>query len=184
MNTHVYNDKCTSTSCADGSDKSMGTVNHRGISYDSSTNTWNGTDTEVFTGCDGTGTCGGSDLIFTGAIGNRQIAVVSGKGSWAVGNQVCVSGAYGGEVCGLSVQQVNYCKTFIEGGEYLDLCHLTRTSGSTVPVSGDSGAPVFRFIGSSLYGVGTHTAHDGSGHEWFTGINAILNKWGATLITG
>lgn len=169
---HVYNMKLGSSGWY-GSKRRMGTVTQRAFPGGQ-------LDSEVFTGCNGSGTCGGSDLIFTGAIGNPQIAVVSGKGSWHDGDQVCESGAYGGERCDFVVKRVNYCTT-LEGYR---LCHVTRTykSGQNA-VSGDSGAPVFRFS-NGLRAVGTHTAHDGSHHEWFTGINAILSRFGATLNTG
>lgn len=135
----------------------------------------------MFTGCNGNGTCGGSDLIFTGDLGNPQIATVAGVGTWNVGDQVCESGAYGGEKCGFDVLEVNYCRTL--SGVYL--CHLTRTSSTDLPVPGDSGAPVFRFSGSSLYGVGTVTARIVDQNLFFfTGINRILDVFNACLRTG
>jgi hypothetical protein len=124
----------------------------------------------------------GSDLIWTGPIGRPQRATVSGVGTWAVGDQVCTSGAYGGEICGLTVQQVNYC-FFISFHSY---CHLTRVHGAREIVPGDSGGPVFRFSGSALEAVGTVSGLDagGDGISYFTGIYAILGQWGATLRTG
>jgi hypothetical protein len=129
----------------------------------------------------------GSDLIWTGPIGNPQRATVSGVGTWAVGDQVCTSGAYGGEICGLTVQRVNYCmvlNNFPDGVR--NVCHITQVHGSRETVGGDSGGPVFRFNGSALEAVGTVSGASASGNgvSWFTGIYAILGQWGATLRTG
>jgi hypothetical protein len=129
----------------------------------------------------------GSDLIWTGPIGNPQRATVSGVGTWAVGDQVCTSGAYGGEICGLTVQHVNYCMTFTVDVIILHYeCHITQVQGARETVPGDSGGPVFRFNGSALEAVGTDTGFNASGNgvSWFTGIYAILGEWGASLHTG
>ena len=129
----------------------------------------------------------GSDLIWTGPIGAPQRATVSGVGTWAVGDQVCASGAYGGEICGLTVQDVNYCMTFsLTTFQVHLLCHITQVHGSRETVEGDSGGPVFRFSGSTVEAVGTITGSDtlGNGVSWFTGIYATLGQWGASLVTG
>jgi hypothetical protein len=129
----------------------------------------------------------GSDLIWTGPIGAPQRATVSGVGTWAVGDQVCTSGAYGGEICGLTVQHVNYCMILSEFPISLHLfCHLTQVQGSRETVPGDSGGPVFRFSGSAVEAVGTISGSNASGNgvSWFTGIYAILGQWGASLNTG
>jgi hypothetical protein len=129
----------------------------------------------------------GSDLIWTGPIGDPQRATVSGVGTWAVGDQVCTSGAYSGEICGLTVQHVNYCKLFsVTTFQVHLLCHITQVQGSRETVLGDSGGPVFRFSGSALEAVGEVTGSNASGNgvSWFTGIYAILGQWGASLRTG
>jgi hypothetical protein len=129
----------------------------------------------------------GSDLIWTGPIGAPQRATVSGVGTWAVGDQVCTSGAYGGEICGLTVQHVNYCMILSEFPVSLHLfCHLTQVQGAREIIGGDSGGPVFRFAGSSVEAVGTISGSNaaGNGVSWFTGIYATLGQWGATLRTG
>jgi hypothetical protein len=129
----------------------------------------------------------GSDLIWTGPIGAPQRATVSGGGTWAVGDQVCTSGSNAGEICGLTVQHVNYCMIFSETTFKVHLfCHITQVQGSRETVLGDSGGPVFRFSGSALEAVGTVTGSNASGNgvSWFTGINAILGQWGASLHTG
>lgn len=129
----------------------------------------------------------GSDLIWTGPIGAPQRATVSGVGTWAVGDQVCTSGAYGGEICGLTVQHVNYCMILSEFPISLHLfCHLTQVQGAREIIGGDSGGPVFRFSGNAVEAVGTVSGSDaaGNGVSWFTGIYAILGQWGASLRTG
>jgi hypothetical protein len=172
VGTDVRNAKLTSSGWT-GSNNEMGSVTQRGLSSN--------LDSEVFTGCNGSGTCGGDGVIWTGAIGNPQRAFVSGKATWAVGNQMCASGAYGGELCDFVVQQVNYCTTI--GGFFF--CHLTRTSvtSGNYTQGGDSGGPWFRFSGSNLLIAGSHTGTDFSGHEWFTGVGGILSQWNACLIT-
>jgi hypothetical protein len=129
----------------------------------------------------------GSDLIWTGPIGAPQRATVSGVGTWAVGDQVCTSGAYGGEICGLTVEHVNYCMNLYEFPISIRfVCHITQVQGAREIVGGDSGGPVFRFSGSALEAVGTVSGFDalGNGVSWFTGIYAILGRWGAGLHTG
>jgi hypothetical protein len=177
----VINERCTSFTDCTGGMAAMGNVTQDGLGDNRCNCNGQLLDSAVFTGCNGNGTCGGSDLIFTGDLGNPQIATVAGVGAWHVGDQVCESGAYGGEKCGFEVRQIDYCDTI---GKYY-FCHLTRTlNNNDNAVEGDSGAPVFLFSGSSLYAVGTHTGHDDSHHEWFTGINRILDVWNACLITG
>jgi hypothetical protein len=125
----------------------MGTVVNRDTSAD-------GIDVEVATGCDGSGKCGGSDLVFTGVIGNPQVAVVSGYTTNPVGYQVCQSGSYSGETCGLVIDNNNNtCITiYVEvDGVNRHICHLIHAyspSRSIANEGGDSGGPVFRFIGS------------------------------------
>jgi hypothetical protein len=177
VGTSVINARSLGGTAISGSGASMGTVTESG---------WESgeLDSEVISGP-------GSDLIWTGPIGDPQRATVSGVGIWAVGGQVCTSGAYGGEICGLTVQHVNYCM-FLNAdfsNIRLDLryvCHITQVQGSREIVPGDSGGPVFRFSGSALEAVGTVSGFStsGNGVSWFTGINAILGRWGASLHTG
>jgi hypothetical protein len=167
VGTSVDNGRWLGGTTITGSNAPMGTVTESAYSSD--------LDSEVVSGS-------GSDLIWTGPIGNPQRATVSGVGTWAVGDQVCTSGANGGEICGLTVEQVNYC-AFLSLHR---LCHLTRVHGSREIVPGDSGGPVFRFSGSSVEAIGTVSGFDSSndGNSYFTGIYAILGQWGASLRTG
>jgi len=167
VGTGVYNGRWLGGTSYTGSAAPMGTVTESAYSAD--------LDSEVISGS-------GSDLIWTGPIGDPQRATVSGIGDWADGDQVCTSGADGGEICGLTVEQVNYC--FFLSLKYL--CHLTRVQGAREIVPGDSGGPVFRFAGSSVEAVGTVSGLDstGDGVSYFTGIYAILGQWDASLRTG
>jgi hypothetical protein len=167
VGTRVYNGRWLGGTTFTGSNAPMGTVIESAYSSE--------LDAEVVSGS-------GSDLIWTGPIGDPQRATVSGVGTWAVGDQVCTSGADGGEICGLTVERVNYCW-------FLSLhydCHLTLVHGSREIVPGDSGGPVFRFSGSSVQAVGIVSGFDSGndGNSYFTGIYAILSQWGATLETG
>jgi hypothetical protein len=159
-----------------GSNNVMGTVTQSG--YDNGGEL----DSEIFTGCDLNGVCGGDAVIWTGVIGNPQRSNVSGIGMWQTGDQVCESGAYGGEKCDFTVRNVNHCYTI--GGTYL--CHITTlniTNGDPT-IDGDSGGPWFRFSGSDVEIVGSHTglSQDG-GTEYFTGISRTLQVFSACLIT-
>jgi len=169
--TRVYNGRSLGGTSFTGSNAPMGTVLE---------SAWrSGLDSGVVSGP-------GSDLIWTGPIGAPQRATVSGIGTWAVGDQVCTSGANGGEICGLTVQHVNYCM-FLSGPITLSyVCHITQVHGAREIAPGDSGGPVFRFSGSALKAVGTVSGFNtlGNGVSWFTGIYAILGQWGATLRTG
>jgi hypothetical protein len=172
VGTTVLNARSLGGTAISGSGAAIGTVIESALSSD--------LDSEVIS-------APGSDLIWTGPIGAPQRAAVSGVGTWAVGDQVCTSGAYGGEICGLTVQHVNYCMPLSEFPISFHLfCHLTQVQGPREIVGGDSGGPVFRFSGSALEAVGTVSGFNASGNgvSWFTGIYAILGQWGASLRTG
>ena len=172
VGTTVLNARSLGGTAISGSGAAIGTVIESALSSD--------LDSEVIS-------APGSDLIWTGPIGAPQRATVSGVGTWAVGDQVCTSGAYGGEICGLTVQHVNYCMPLSEFPiSFHVFCHLTQVQGPREIVGGDSGGPVFRFSGSALEAVGTISGFNSSGNgvSWFTGIYAILGQWGASLRTG
>jgi hypothetical protein len=175
MDTNIINLKWNTDGTFTGSGTAMGSVTHRGLVHS--------LDSEVFTGCNGSGTCGGTGAIWTGVLGSPTVTSVSGVGSWAQGDSVCASGAYGGEICGFTVaSDVNYCNTI--AGYYF--CHLTRATGNVanLPMPGDSGAPTYRKSGGYAQAVGTITGDNTiNGNVWFTGINAELSEFGASLIT-
>jgi hypothetical protein len=162
------------------SGRSMGSVTNNGLGQFRGNQGDNNLDSMVISGCDGTGSCGGDGVIWTGAIGNPQRSNVSGVGTWAVGDQVCESGAVGGEQCDFTVADPDHCIT-ISG---YNLCQITtvNVTGGQNAIPGDSGGPWFRFSGSNLDIVGTDTG-GGPGISFFTGVNRILSHWNACLIT-
>lgn len=179
---NVVNLKSCGFNCTEGSGNAMGSVTNNGLGAYRHNDGSNTLDTLVFTGCNGSGTCGGDGVIWTGAIGNPQRSNVSGIGTWAAGDQVCASGAYGGEKCDFSVAQTGHCAYVAP----YNLCGITSlfVTGGDPTIGGDSGGPWFRFSGSNLEITGTHTGYNpNNGLEYFTGINSILNKWNACLIT-
>jgi hypothetical protein len=176
----IYNQKWNGSNWIGGGGR-MGSVTHDGLAWQPPPQGYyEGTDSSVITGCDGGGSCGGSKAIWLGQLGSSYTQTVADIGTWHVGDTVCESGAYGGEVCGMTVQQINYD---IWADNYLHLYHhITRafTSGD-LPVDGDSGGPVFSPTGG-IHAVGTQTAiNTVYGYDFFTGISAILTAWNACL---
>jgi hypothetical protein len=177
----VYNDKADGS----GSGDPMGSVTRNGLVFEAPGGFYQGLDSSVINGCDPTDNsnlCGGSNQIFRGPIGSPYKDTVDGKGSWHVGDVVCESGSYGGELCGFTVEQINY-DIWADHG-YRHYYHVTRahTNGTNL-TPGDSGGPVFR-LSNGVQAVGTNTAANGGwGDMWFTGINAILGEWSACLRT-
>jgi hypothetical protein len=162
-----------------GSDNVMGSTTQNGLGNNMCNCNGQELDSAIVTGCDLNGVCGGDDLIWTGVIGDPQRSNVSGIGAWQTGDQVCESGAYGGEKCDFTVQGVDHCYNL---GFYL--CHITTatvTNGDH-SIDGDSGGPWFRFSGSNLGIIGSHTGYS-DGIEYFTGIGRTLQVFNACLIT-
>lgn len=165
-----------------GSNNAMGSITNNGLGQFRGNTGSDTLDTLVFTGCNGSGTCGGDGVIWTGAIGNPQRANVSGIATWAAGDQMCESGAFGGEKCDFTVSQTGHC-TMVPPYYLCGITSLNVTGGDH-PIDGDSGGPWFRFSGSNLNIAGTHTGYNpNTGFAYFTGINSILNRWSACLIT-
>jgi hypothetical protein len=164
-----------------GSFDSMGSVTKNGLVFHAPQGFYDGLDSLVLTGCDGSGDCGGSVQIFRGPIGSPYKDNVNGVGSWHVGDIVCESGSYGGELCGFDVERIDY-DIWADSG-FRHYFHVTRvhTSGTNM-IHGDSGGPVFR-LSNGLQAVGTMTAFNTAGDMWFTGINAILSQWNACVRT-
>lgn len=183
---NIYNDWWPNPS---GSGNLMGTERSRDISYA-------GTDTALLN-------MRGSDLLWTGDIGDAQRAVVSGVASNPIGYQVCNDGAYTGYVCGLEIKDNGLC---ISIGPYAGLsgtryeCNIVkaRKLNQLAEQSGNSGGPVVRFNGALMLGAGvvsghfgnavtcTHTSHNSNCYDglYYTGMQAALNTWNATLNTG
>ena len=173
----------------------MGTVTTRGNFGVSG-----GNDAEVI---DTTSFGGSSNLLYTGPVTGAQRALVSGALTSPQGDQVCQDGAWDDEICGLVIQNpASMCITENDNGTNIYICNVyqaNNTSGGVAVGAGDSGGPVFRFIGSSLYAVGIVTAEGGTqtacaaqyppyftGRQcgsvlYYTDINSILSEFGASL---
>ncbi|HEV7949048.1 MAG TPA: S1 family peptidase, partial [Glaciihabitans sp.] len=111
-----------------------------------------------------------------------------------IGAPVCHSGAFEGDRC-FTIQQNGITKQ-IEG---YWLSSLVRATGSDPQAvgQGDSGGPVVRMIGNSMYGVGTVTAGEGvwtTCSNWspqtsrkcyptllYTDLGPTLTKWGISV---
>ncbi|QQE79552.1 S1 family peptidase [Alicyclobacillus sp. SO9] len=140
---------------------------------------------------------GSSKLIWSGSSSNPVRDAVSGTSSVVVGDQVCQSGAFDGELCGLVVQNADMT-IYPDNGKYTFTHEVeaSNTSGGIANGAGDSGGPVFRWIGSYLYAVGTVSAGSGSTtctnypnnrqcytNLYYENINNILNYFGVSINT-
>jgi hypothetical protein len=125
-----------------------------------------------------------------------------GAGPVAAGSNVCVSGAFEGEHCGLIVQsnRVDQCVNFWDpaAGAYHLSCDVTQAIGPSAQSvgDGDSGGPVYQYFGSTPKAVGIITAIGSpsvqcsnwgppgrkcSGTLYFTDVANILVQWGLTV---
>lgn len=157
----------------------------------------NGLDAELIeTSADG----GSSNLVYTGSSTNPSRATVSGATTSPVGYQVCMDGAFEGEICGLVIQKTNICINETEGSTTRAVCNIVEaqnTSGGIAVGAGDSGGPVFRFNGSLLDATGIVTAGSGAvactnypaggrpcySTLYYTDINSILSYFTVSLNT-
>jgi hypothetical protein len=138
---------------------------------------------------------GSSNFIYTGPSVGATRAVVAGTATSPVGFQVCSDGAFEGEHCTETIQSSNPCVLF--PGSTRTVCGLVLANGpsSQDAGNGDSGGPVFRFVGSNLEAVGIIEAGEGtlvactawpapgrdcSNNFYYTNINTILAHWGLT----
>lgn len=192
----IWNALCNGSGCHNGGDAQMGTVGSRDL--DGGTNSTNGrTDTEVLR-------FEGGPLIFTGAIGSPTIEGVYGVATNPVGYLVCTDGSYDGQICNLKVSSNNDCVR-LEGrtgaGYACHLIHVAKADGSHAAVggNGDSGGPVYRYIGGKLMATGlisnavganiaTCPANVISGRfcfdaMYYTAMNSSLGRWNGTLNT-
>jgi hypothetical protein len=118
-----------------------------------------------------------------------------------VGDKVCTSGAFEGNVCGdLTVRSVSQTYTF-DGNLTKNVTYATSASGTQVAGEGDSGGPVYNFVtnstGLQLQARGVMDAISGGSscnneptgeldrscapNIYYIGLNSLLNDWGATL---
>jgi hypothetical protein len=103
-----------------------------------------------------------SDLLYTGAPGDTQRAIISGRTTNVDGDQVCADGAYEGEVCSAVIQSHGDCVTLDTGRYVCEIAKAKRSDNTPVTGPGDSGGPIFEFSGSNLLVVGTDTGQIGS----------------------
>jgi hypothetical protein len=136
-------------------------------------------------------------------------AVVKASLNPPVGAQVCPNGAFEGTACYGTVQSSPYngCTTIQEGTATVKTCHVfeaKQPSGQVIVGEGDSGGPVVipTYTGQTITSVkvagvitGEHTEKKTCPQfAWrgkvcsdtviWTGSNAILNYYNATLLTG
>ncbi len=174
-----------------GSQSVIGTVNQRDTS-------WTGTDTELIP-------TSASNSIQIGAIGAPVTAYVNGWSTNPAGYQVCESGAFSGNICGLTIASDTIygdpgtCLTVtLDGGPRIEchLIHANAPAGLIANQAGNSGGPVYRYMGSFLAGVGIISASTPSNTVpcvanvttcyndlYYTALDTVLAKWGATLNT-
>jgi hypothetical protein len=169
-----------------GSNTRMGYISNRDTSS-------GGTDTEIL---DTINHGGSSDLVWLGSPTSTTRGIVSGYTTNPVGDQICNSGAYSGEVCGAAITNNNTCIT-VDGIWRCHMIHAVNSSHAIANETGDSGGPVFRFIGSSLYATGIVSASTTADQRscqyntnqicfwdiYYTAINSALSEYGARIIT-
>lgn len=176
---------------SNGSQTFIGYVGQRDLA-------WTGTDTELIPS-------NSSNMIQTGVIGSPAVSYVNGWASNPAGYQVCESGAFSGAVCGITIAldtvygDPGTCLTvYVDGLPRIE-CHLIHANaapGMIANQSGNSGGPVYRFIGSSLAAVGIISGSTPGNTVpcvynstlcfndiYYTSIDATLSKWGASLNT-
>src|SRR5215469_9757344 len=95
-----------------------------------------------------------STVDFDAAWNSTGRAVQIGTSNNDTGDQVCTSGAFDGQVCGLVIQQVDAKKCVDDGCGTFCVDHLaeaeSNTSGVVAAGTGDSGGPVYSYSGSNL----------------------------------
>jgi hypothetical protein len=94
-----------------------------------------------------------STLDFVAAWNSQAWGVYVGRATNHVGDQVCQSGAFDGQICGgIVIRALNL--TVCPTGESFCVKNLVRannsTSGAVAVGSGDSGGPVYSYTGSNL----------------------------------
>jgi hypothetical protein len=112
-----------------------------------------------------------SPAVYTAGSTSSQVADVSGTATSPAGDQVCSDGAFEGEICGLVLQKTKpmpECITELVSKTVrytvCDIYEAIRPKGKVAAGQGDSGGPVFRFVGSKLYATGIITAQSVTDH--------------------
>jgi hypothetical protein len=107
-----------------------------------------------------------STVDFNAAWNSQGRAVQTGTSTNAVGDKVCTSGAFDGQVCGLTVQVTDMTKCGNAGWGSFCVSHLAEATSSapaTVAAGqGGSGGPVFSYSGSNILANGMIEQGDGA----------------------
>jgi hypothetical protein len=131
-------------------------------------------------------------------------AYQTSAGNNYVGNEVCISGGYDGERCGIIIRDANVSNCAWQAGPPLywsncrnDVVKGSRDDGNWVAGQEDSGSPVFSWSGSQVVPLGSYVAHSGSATcpsaaidptyracgtvAYWIAIKPILNQWGLQI---
>ena len=169
-----------------GSNTRMGFISNRDTKS-------GGTDTEILeTAYHG----GSSAVVWTGIPSSTTRSVVSNWSTNPVGDQICNSGAYSGRVCGATITNNNTC-IYVDGVYKCHLIHAVNSAHAIANETGDSGGPVFRYIGSGLYGTGIVSASSTADERscqyntnqecfwdiYYTAMDSALSEYGAKINT-
>ncbi|MCU1675772.1 MAG: hypothetical protein JWM93_530 [Frankiales bacterium] len=143
-----------------------------------------------------------SNLVFNTAWNSSGKTTVVGTSTDVKGNQVCMSGAYEGEICGLTITTADTLKCPAGAGGCAHFSIADAPVGVVAVGEGDSGGAVYRYSGSSLLAAGmvdgesrntvtcknfptgntptgtiTRTCTD---ELWYIPIHRIMTKWAVT----
>jgi Trypsin len=107
-----------------------------------------------------------STVDFDAPWNSQGRAIQIGPATNAAGDQVCTSGAFDGQVCGLTVQSTDMTKCGDDGWGRFCVSHLAEATSSepaTVAAGkGDSGGPVFSYSRSNILANGMIEQGDGA----------------------
>lgn len=106
-----------------------------------------------------------STVDFNAAWNATGRAIQIGTSTNAVGDQVCSSGAFDGQICGLEISATDRTEMFTESWGTYSVDHVavaaSDTSGTVALGTGDSGGPVYSYSGSNLLANGMIDAGSG-----------------------
>jgi hypothetical protein len=111
---------------------------------------------------------GSSQNIFVAAWNSQGYGIEIGRATNHIGDQVCQSGAFDGQICGgIVIRALNLTQgAFLPSGDFVYVKNLVEaynsTSGTVAVGSGDSGGPVYSYTGSSLLARGMTDQGSGS----------------------
>jgi hypothetical protein len=113
----------------------------------------------INTGMNGSVGGGGGRTIYTGGVdpkGNgllEKAAGIDGSTKNFVGNTVCTSGAYSGEICGLKIENTNATWRVLYSDGTVVVVHgllIKNPKGTNAAGQGDSGGPVYSYANAGL----------------------------------